>query len=161
MFPTLAAFLALQHCGGLLGEAPGTVIRPTVVVSGLQSGPKEAGARTVRTAAAWKKARTELAIPDEKSRELESLHGPLGGMDWRREMLVVVGGGLQPSGGYEVEPWRITRPAGATWKFVARLVAPGPDEMVTMAMTTPWVVVRIPALPGEPAFYIERAVRKG
>jgi hypothetical protein len=151
--------LLWHQCHSLTSGMFGDVVRPTVVHSSAMGGPAEAGATVVRSRAAWHKEAAGLGLEDERLAALEGLHGPLGAMDWNREMVVVVAAGRQSTGGVEIAPHRITTLPSGGWKLVARLSLPGPDEMVTMAMTSPYVVIRMPARRGQPSFYIERKVR--
>lgn len=138
----------------------GKLLDPKLVASGYHSAYAEPQARTVRSATAWTKVADELGISMDRLSELRELRQPLHNMDWNSEMLVVVAVGMRPSGGFEIDWVRATTTAsGESWKLTARLSAPGPDEAVTMAMTSPWAVYRLPAVPGEPSFFVETKTR--
>ncbi|MGE0000991.1 MAG: protease complex subunit PrcB family protein [Fimbriimonadaceae bacterium] len=136
-------------------------MKTTLVVSGFHSSYSEEQALPIRSAAEWKRVASELALSPENLEALGGLHGPLHAMDWSSEMLVLVAGGLKQSGGFEVSWIRVTTSANSgSWKLTARVTAPGPDEMVTMAMTTPWAVYRLKDLPGKPSFFVEVRARE-
>jgi len=154
----LLASLAASQCAapGMFG----TLMQVTPVVSGLHSPFSEARAVVVRSQRQWDSLAEELSLTLEARKELATLQGPLHGMDWGSEMLVLASGGLRSSGGFEVSWVRVTTsPNSESWKLTARLTTPGPDEMVTMAMTTPWAVYRMRELTGEPSFFLEARTR--
>lgn len=158
MFAIIAAFVATQQAAPhMFGE----LVRTTPVASGFQSPYSDELAVPIRSAAEWKRIADELALSPEKIEKLDGLRGPLHAMDWNSEMLVLVAGGLKQSGGYEVSWIRVTTSANSgSWKLTARVTAPGPEEMTTMAMTTPWAVYRLRDLPGQPSFFVEVRARK-
>lgn len=61
---------------------------------------------------------------------------------------ITIAGGLRPTGGYRVEVSEAVR-EGDLWVIEARVVAPEPGSMVTMAMTNPTTLVSFPSLEGE------------
>lgn len=76
----------------------------------------------------------------------------LSGVNWEREIAVVVDMGEKPTGGYAVKVTGIDL-AGAEQVFIdLHLTQPGPGDMVTQAFTHPHAVARIPRVglrPGE------------
>ncbi|HYG66627.1 MAG TPA: protease complex subunit PrcB family protein, partial [Anaeromyxobacteraceae bacterium] len=65
--------------------------------------------------------------------------------DFGREVVVVIGMGRRPTGGYAVE---LARPAAAVKDGIAAIQvafrSPPPDAMTTQALTSPCLAVRLP-----------------
>ena len=68
---------------------------------------------------------------------------PVPTVDFARETVLVVLLGDRPTGGYAVEVTAVRRVAGGFEADVA-VTAPGPEDMVTQAFTSPWTAVAIP-----------------
>lgn len=101
---------------------------------GTHSGIQQAGRRVIednqRFAALWAELyRTRRPEP------------PMPDIDFEREIVVAVFQGQQPTGGYAVEVEAVQRIGRRAVVHVAQ-TAPEPDDMVTMALTSPYHVVR-------------------
>ena len=73
------------------------------------------------------------------------------GIDWKKQMLVVVTGGVQPTGGYAVEVTKAEvkdKVLTVHWK----LNAPKPGALVTQALTHPGQVALLERFEGEVKF---------
>jgi len=71
----------------------------------------------------------------------------VGDIDWKKQMLIAVSGGIQRTGGYSVEIKSIVINGDkmvVSWK----LNAPKPDDKVTQALTHPQRVVLVPRFEG-------------
>lgn len=66
---------------------------------------------------------------------------PMPDIDFEREIVVAVFQGQQPTGGYAVEVEAVQRIGRRAVVHVAQ-TAPEPDDMVTMALTSPYHLVR-------------------
>jgi hypothetical protein len=72
-------------------------------------------------------------------------------VDFDSQMVIALFMGEQPSGGYSIGIARITdTPQGL--QVEVRLQRPAPDSMVSMALTQPWVIVRLPRHDGPVQF---------
>lgn len=67
---------------------------------------------------------------------------PVPDVRFGRETLIGIRLSQRPSGGYGIEIEGVTRDDGDVYVDV-RLTEPGPDEVATTALTTPWVLVRV------------------
>ena len=70
---------------------------------------------------------------------------PPGGYPSPGEVLLVVSGGSQPTGGYFLEVVELQRRDSAL-TVEARLVAPPPDALTIQTFTDPWVAVAVPRM---------------
>ena len=77
--------------------------------------------------------------------------GAIPKIDFATTMVVGVYVGTRPSGGHSVEITRIERD-GADLVVTYRERAPGPDEMATMVMTSPFQLVTTATFPGRVRF---------
>lgn len=68
---------------------------------------------------------------------------PPANLDFRKEWVFFYSAGTQSSGGYAAKVLRIV-PSATTLHLVTSLESPGKDCVVTMALTTPQVMVRFP-----------------
>ncbi len=76
-------------------------------------------------------------------------------VDFDSQMVIALFMGEQPSGGYGIRIERITdTPQGL--RVEARLQHPAPDSMVSLALTQPWVIVRLPRHDGPVQFKYRR-----
>ena len=81
--------------------------------------------------------------------------GAIPKIDFATTMVVGVYVGTRPSGGHSVEITRIERD-GADLVVTYRERAPGPDEMATMVMTSPFQLVTTAAFSGRVRFVRSR-----
>jgi PrcB C-terminal len=72
-------------------------------------------------------------------------------IDWKKQMVVVIYGGEQPTGGYNVELKSLDVKDG---KLIVRwkLNRPGPDTVVTQARTYPTLVLLVDRFDGDVVF---------
>ncbi len=96
---------------------------------------------------------------DEEWREICKLNSP--GMepptlkvDWSNSMLIVVGLGERPSGGYGVAIDSVTR-QGSHWIVRARETRPAPGSLQATIVTSPFDCVRTPRFDGRVSFTVE------
>ena len=68
---------------------------------------------------------------------------PLPGADLERETLLAVFLGPKPTGGYGAEVRGVTLEGGDLFVDLVE-TEPGPDAVVTQALTSPWLVLRVP-----------------
>jgi hypothetical protein len=68
---------------------------------------------------------------------------PLPGVDFDRETLLAVFLGPKPTGGYGADVRAVTLEGGDLFIDLVES-APGPGTMVTQALTSPWLLVRVP-----------------
>jgi hypothetical protein len=77
-----------------------------------------------------------LAVAEREAKDAKTME-----TDWATSQLVFVRSENKPSGGFKFEVVEFES-GPLTPVLRLKLVPPGPDDMVTMAVTTPWVVVR-------------------
>lgn len=91
-----------------------------------------------------------LRTADELGELSRLMYGPGGpswtGVDFAREEVLAVFDGTHSSGGYAVEVVSVEDTA-ATRKVTLRRVEPGESCVTTSAMTSPFILVRLPATP--------------
>jgi hypothetical protein len=73
------------------------------------------------------------------------------GIDWSKQMLVVVSAGPKPTGGYSVTITDAKMEKG-TLKIQYVLKSPGPGDIVTQAFTHPSQVILLPKFAGKVEF---------
>jgi hypothetical protein len=90
-----------------------------------------------------------LRTPEELVTAWNRAHGsalqapPLPGVDFERETLLAVFLGQKPTGGYGADVRGVTLEGGDL--FIDLIEAsPGPGAMVTQALTSPWLLMRVP-----------------
>jgi hypothetical protein len=81
---------------------------------------------------------------------------PLPSVDFARHMLIAVGLGRRPSGGFGIKVQSVTT-RGERLEVAVAESCPPPGAMVTMALTEPFEVVRVPRLTQAPTFRETRA----
>ena len=145
----LAASLAAACAGAAPADENDAEQRLRTVLAESRSGLASARREVVRDAASW--ARLWAEIHDERSPA-----PPLPAVDFAREMLVVAALGTRPSGGYSVAVQKVVV-HGDTLDVSVLESCPARDAMVTMALTQPVHVVRLPRIVGTPAFHVVRA----
>lgn len=75
-------------------------------------------------------------------------------VDFEKETVLVATLGMRSSGGHKIEFIKLRR-EGETLKVVVKATSPGPDDMVTMALTHPFAVIAIPKHAGPVEFVTE------
>jgi len=119
-----------------LGTAQGRPDVPFQVLErGQNSGEKGQSLKVIRTQKAFEeylKDRGEASIPKG-----------LKDVDWTKEQVVVVYGGEQPTGGFGVEVKRIVNLDVQRLVLEAILIRPRPNTIVTQALTTPYIMVKM------------------
>ena len=106
-----------------------------VVERGVHSGENEAGLRVYRTERAFEEFAKEHG--DDRVKRLVK------NTDWNTDQLIVVFAGRQPSGGYSIDVKRIANIDVQRLQVEAKINKPRSDEMVTQALTTPYVIIRM------------------
>jgi hypothetical protein len=71
---------------------------------------------------------------------------PLTGLNWERELAVIIDMGEQRTAGYRVEVTGINLAGGDELHLDLKVVRPGPGDMVAQVMTHPYAVARIPRI---------------
>jgi hypothetical protein len=90
-----------------------------------------------------------LRTPAELATAWNQMHGaalqapPLPGADLARETILAVFLGQKPTGGYGAEVRGVTVEGGELFIDLVQ-TSPAPDAMVTQALTSPWLLVRVP-----------------
>ncbi len=133
----LAVGVACRSCK----EAPPGPLLQRSLTGATHSGVQEQRVVVARDAAAWNAVWREhggLQIPSPEAPSV----------DFEREMVVAVFLGERGSGGYGVTIEAIERTStGLLVK--ARETKPGPDDIVTMALTSPMHAVAVERVPGD------------
>lgn len=121
-------------------EAPATnQLTHLPLASGALSGIREQQLLLIQDEAAWK------AYWQQHTRPI-SPAPPAPTVDFNQESILVVHLGEKRSGGYSVQVEQVTETGGLVTVTI-RQTAPGPSDLVTAAMTQPFAIVRLPALP--------------
>src|SRR5687768_5422749 len=110
-----------------------TPVTYTTIARGASSHIESERRAEARTAAEWAK------LWQEHSGETKPP-----AVDFRKEMVVGIFGGTQPSAGYGVTIHRMDARDGHL-SVEYRLVRPKPDEMVAQVLTSPFHIVRVPS----------------
>lgn len=132
----LACIAVLLFAGCATVAGAGDKITFETVDRGAHSGVQEAGATIIHTT-------------EEFARVWAALHRgrrpvpTLPDVDFEREMVAAVFQGQQPTGGYAVAVERIEQLEDRVVIQVTA-TAPQPDDLVTMALTSPYHLVRFP-----------------
>jgi hypothetical protein len=130
--------LALLFAFALMQQGPSTGI--VAVAQGSRSAIGQMKEATARTPAEWQAIWKEHGAGDAAP-----------GVDFAKEMVAAVFLGTRPTGGYAVEI-RSTRRDGKTLVIEYVEERPGPDAIVTQALTSPFQIVRIPRFEGPVTF---------
>ena len=77
---------------------------------------------------------------------------PPSGVDFQKYQLVAIHLGNRPTGGFQVSVERIERVQASTIQLNYVEQKPSSDQIVTQALTSPWVVVRVKRVGGNFAF---------
>lgn len=147
--PVLA--LAAACSGGSARDPGGADVRYDSVYASEQSGVDAPLREVVRSAEEWS------ALWDRIMAGYSPVP-PRPDIDFRRDMLIIVGLGTRPSGGYAVQIAGIAL-AGGALTVAVREVAPGAGCIATMALTAPITVVRLERLDAEIEFVETREER--
>jgi PrcB C-terminal len=115
-----------------------------------RSGYRERARLVIRGAAEWADAWRELWAGASPA-------PPLPAVDFSREMVFVAAMGEQPSGGHSIAVASAAVEGGRLRVKVVE-TSPGPDCMVTMALTQPAAAVRLPRFDGPVEFAEGKAV---
>lgn len=93
------------------------------------------------------------AVADRETKDAKTME-----TDWAGSQLVFVRSENKPSGGFKFELAGFEKDP-VTPVLRLKLLPPGPDDMVTMAVTTPWVIVRTPRTVKDVAVSLEEESR--
>jgi hypothetical protein len=145
----LAGGLLLSACGGSAAPQEAETLESPIATqdAGKQrllfrnTGLREPARQLVRDRAAWESLWRTLHGPIDPT-------PPLPAIDFSREMLVVAALGSRPSGGYAVDVGVPVQQSDGALEAVVVETVPGDGCPVTLAMTTPAVVLRTSLLPG-------------
>jgi hypothetical protein len=132
---TLAAFLAAALVACATPIKAGQDIEFSTIDRGQYSGVMHADCLVVDSA-------TELAELWHQIHLVRSVEPPVPDVDFTYEIVLAVFQGEQPSGGHTIAIDRITERVSGTIVDVS-LSTPRPDAMVTMALTSPYHLVRL------------------
>ena len=146
----LAASALLAACTSAGPDDPADAEHPfeTVLAEGY-SGLAEPRREVIQDEAAWARLWTEIhAVVDPLP--------PRPTVDFARDMLVAVATGTRPSGGFSIKVRRVAT-RGETLEVTVLETCPAPGAMVSLGLTQPVEVVRVPRLAQPPAFRNERA----
>jgi hypothetical protein len=131
----LFTILSLALLGSLAVAAGRSDLPFHVLEKGINSGETQEGVKVVRTERAFEEFLKERR--DERSMRL------LKQVDWDTEQVVIVYGGQQASGGFSVDVKRISQLDVQRLVLEARILKPAPGQIVTMALTTPYTIVKM------------------
>lgn len=105
-----------------------------VIERGTNSGEKEQGVKVLRTERAF-----EEFLKDRGEEQAKKLSKQV---DWQTEQIVVVFGGQQNSGGFSVDVKKVVGVDIQRYVVEAVLNKPNRERGVTMALTTPYVIIK-------------------
>ncbi len=107
-----------------------------IVERGTNSGEKQQGLKVLRTERAF-----EELLKDKSEDHVKKLSKQV---DWQTEQVVVVFGGEFNTGGYGVDIKRVTNVDVQRLLIEATISKPRHGQGVTMAFTTPYVIIKMP-----------------
>jgi hypothetical protein len=117
------------------------------IATGSQSGIETPGRTVIRTPEAWQawwkehtKNEFDPANPNEPPK-----------VDFDKEMILAATMGERSTGGFAIHFTEI-KTEGGTLKVIVKSTSPGPDAMVTMALTQPFAIIAVPKHDGEVVF---------
>ncbi|HSD29532.1 MAG TPA: protease complex subunit PrcB family protein [Vicinamibacteria bacterium] len=146
----LAASALLAACAAAGPRDTGDVEHPfEALLAEAHSGLAEPRREVVRDEAGWARMWAEIHAGVTPA-------PPRPAVDFGRHMLVVVASGTRPSGGFAIKV-RSVATRGGKVEVVVLETCPAPDAMVTMELTQPVEVVRVPMLTQPVAFQEARA----
>lgn len=131
----LFTILGLALLGSMAITAGQSDLPFQTLEKGINSGETQEGVKVVRTERAFEEFLKERR--DDRSMRL------LKQVDWDSEQVVIVFGGQQVSGGFSVDVKRISQLDVQRLILEARIVKPAPGQIVTMALTTPYTIVKM------------------
>lgn len=105
-----------------------------VIERGANSGEKEQGVKVIRTERAL-----EEFLKDKGEEHTKKLSKQV---DWQTEQIIVVFGGQQNSGGFSVDVKRVVGVDIQRYIVEAVLNKPNRDRGVTLALTTPYIIIK-------------------
>jgi hypothetical protein len=82
-------------------------------------------------------------------------HAPPASVDFSREWVIFYAAGTKPTGGYDASVLAVLR-SGGTLIAITELASPGAGCAVTLAQTSPHVLVKFPAQPGSAASFFKQ-----
>ncbi len=127
----LGVLMAASGFGQAQGDIPFKVIE-----RGANIGEKEQGLKVLRTDRAF-----EEFLKDKGEEHVKKLAKQV---DWQTEQVVVIFGGQHPTGGFSVDVKRIAKVDVQRLIVEAILNKPKPGQGVTMAFTTPYIIIKMP-----------------
>lgn len=105
-----------------------------VIERGTNSGEKEQGVKVIRTERALEEFFKDRG--EDQARKLSKQ------VDWQAEQIIVVFGGQQNSGGFSVDVKKVVGIDIQRYVVEAVLNKPNRDRGVTMALTTPYIIIK-------------------
>lgn len=127
----LASVLVFAMANGQGREVPFQIVD-----RGVNSGSSEEGVKVLRTSRAFEES-MESILGSEKTQRL------LKQVDWDTEQIVLIFAGEKPTGGFSVDVRRIVAVDRQRLEIEAKLKKPAPGQMVTMALTTPYTMLKM------------------
>jgi PrcB C-terminal len=106
-----------------------------VIDRGTNSGEVEQGVKVLRTERAFEEFLKNQG--EEKTKRMLKM------VDWQTEQAVIVFGGQQNSGGFSVDVKRIASVDIQRLVVEAKLNRPSPNQGVTLALTTPYIILKM------------------
>jgi hypothetical protein len=131
------------------GDSAGAEQAFETLLSEVHSGIGEKRREVVRDEAGWARLWDEI-------NSVVSPRPPRPPVDFTRHMLVVVASGTRPSGGFAIKVQGVAT-RGARLEVAVLETCPAPGAMVTMELTQPVEVVRVPRLAQTATFRETRA----
>ena len=107
-----------------------------VLDRGSNSGEKDQGLKVLRTERAF-----EEFLKEHSPNQADKLPKQV---DWKTEQIVLIFGGQQRTGGFGVNVKRIVNTDVQRLTLEAVLTKPNPGQAVTLAITTPYTIVKMP-----------------
>jgi hypothetical protein len=146
----LAASALLAACAAAGPGDPRDIEHPfETLLAEAHSGLAEPRREVVRDEAGWARLWADIHAGVTPA-------PPLPPVDFGRHMLVAVASGTRPSGGFAIRV-RSVATRGGKLEVVVLETCPAPDAMVTLELTQPVEVVRVPRLEQPAAFQEARA----
>jgi hypothetical protein len=146
----LAASALLAACTSAGPGDPADAEHPLeTVLAAAYSGLAEPRREVVRDEAGWARLWAEIhaGVDPAPPRPL---------VDFARDMLIAVAAGTRPSGGFSIKVRRVAT-RGETLEVAVLETCPAPGAMVSMGLSQPVEVVRVPRLVQPATFRDERA----
>lgn len=143
--------LAMTACGGGgggegegaqrvgAGDTVASAQVPTATLAQGARGPLRSGEVVARSPAEWAAAWRDHEGPGDPP--------AVDGVDFAASMVVGVFAGQRPTGGFRVVPGAVKRDGGGMNAVAYEVVSPGKRCMVSQALTSPFLVMTVPAAP--------------